>query len=157
MLEDGVGQRGEAGSGIEGTVRTHAEVWIAVVVARVEARWLSKVGLQMRMLEGKHLRSGAAACAGAGVRLGGGGDGDGPDVAGETGAWVYVAGAKGEDEAKSSSKTGRGGAVARPVEEDQAQRRPVGLQTGGPEVCCWGRAVEEAKHVDMCRSACSPT
>jgi hypothetical protein len=83
MLEGGVGQRREAGSGIEGSVRSHAEVWIGVVVGRVEGRWLSKVRLEMRMLEGKHLRRGATAYAGAGVRLGG--DGDGPDVARDTG------------------------------------------------------------------------
>jgi hypothetical protein len=66
-----------------------------------------------------------------------------------------VAGADGVGEGKSS-KTGRGGAVARQVEEDQAFAGPGGLKTEGPEVCCWGRPVEEAKHVDMCRRALLP-
>src|SRR5256885_1962213 len=68
MVEGAVGQRREAGRGIEGSVRSHAEVQIGVVVARVEAGWLSEVGLQWKMLEGKHLRSGATAYAGARVR-----------------------------------------------------------------------------------------
>jgi hypothetical protein len=67
-----------------------------------------------------------------------------------------VAGADGVGEGRSSRKTGRGGAVARLVEEDQAFAGPGGLKTEGAEVCCWGRLVEEAKHVDMCRCALLP-
>jgi hypothetical protein len=57
----GVVERAVAGNRIEGTVGVHAEIWIRVVEARVEANWLSKVVLLMRMLDGKHLECGATA------------------------------------------------------------------------------------------------
>lgn len=54
-------ERGKAGNRVEGTVGVHAEVWVRVVEARVEAKWLSKVVLLMRMLDGKHLNCGLIA------------------------------------------------------------------------------------------------
>ena len=63
MVEGGIGQRAKAGNRIEGAVGVHVEIWTRVVEARVEAKWLSKVVvvLQMGMLDGKHLKSGAPA------------------------------------------------------------------------------------------------
>lgn len=57
----GVGERGIVGNRVEGSVGVHDEIWTIIVEARVEANWLSKAMLLMRVLDGKHLKCGATA------------------------------------------------------------------------------------------------
>ena len=61
VFETGVGERG---NGVERSVGVHAEIWARILEGCVEAKWLSKAVVLMRMLEGKHLKRARIASAG---------------------------------------------------------------------------------------------